>query len=78
MNDHLAVQGLCFGLLILSAHFFGRFAEKIKLGQMIGQLIGGIFVGPYFLQLIGLLDKLPVDAQFYTEAFESFHCLCPR
>ena len=44
MDDPLAVQGLCLGLLMLSAHFFGRLTLKLRLGQVIGQLLGGVFV----------------------------------
>lgn len=73
MDDTIAVQCLCFGLLILSAHLFGRLALKLKIGQMIGQLLGGIFVGPYFLEMTGLLDKLHING--YHDAFESFHYL---
>jgi len=73
MDEPMAVQGVCLGLLMLSAHFFGRLALKLRLGQMIGQLLGGVVVGPYFLDAVGLLDKLHLGG--YHEAFESFHFL---
>jgi Kef-type K+ transport system membrane component KefB len=38
---------------------------------MIGQLLGGVFVGPYFLEMTGFLDKLHIHG--YHAAFESFH-----
>lgn len=71
MKDPLAVQGVCLGLLMLSAYFCGRLTHKLRLGQMIGQLLGGVFVGPYFLEAIGVLDKLHM--QGYHAAFDSFH-----
>jgi len=73
MHDPMAIQGIGLGLLMLSAHFFGRLTLKLKLGQMIGQLLGGVFVGPYFLASVGILDKLHL--QGYHDAFESFHFL---
>lgn len=71
MNDPLAMQGMCLGLLMLSAHFFGRLALRLRLGQMVGQLLGGVVVGPYFLDFVGLLPKL--HAASYHAAFGSFH-----
>lgn len=71
MNEMIAVQGLTIGLLMLSAYFFGRLTNQLKFGQTIGQLIGGIFVGPYFLDAVGLTAKY--DLHVYGEAFESFH-----
>ena len=73
MDDPFAIQALCLGLLMLSAHFFGRLALKVRLGQVIGQVIGGVIVGPYFLDAIGLLDRLKLHG--YHGAFESFHFL---
>jgi len=71
MTDHLAMQCVGFGLLMLSAHFFGRLALKLKIGQIIGQVFGGIFVGPYFLKLIGIFEKINLEG--YKGAFDSFH-----
>ncbi len=71
MDDPLAVQGVCLGLLMLSAYFCGRLTHKLRLGQMIGQLIGGVLVGPYFLETVGVLEKLHMHG--YHAAFDSFH-----
>ncbi len=73
MDDPFAVQALCLGLLMLSAHFFGRLALKVRLGQVLGQVLGGVVVGPYFLDAIGLLDRLKLGG--YHGAFDSFHFL---
>ena len=71
MNDIIAVQSVCIGFLMLSAYFFGRFTRQLRLGQTIGQLIGGVFVGPYFLEALGFLNKPLLTS--YCAAFDSFH-----
>jgi mannitol/fructose-specific phosphotransferase system IIA component (Ntr-type)/NhaP-type Na+/H+ or K+/H+ antiporter len=38
---------------------------------MVGQLVGGVFVGPYFLRVTGLLGLVHVEG--YDRAFDSFH-----
>lgn len=40
------------GLLVLAAYFGGRVARKLRIGEVIGQILGGILVGPHFLRLI--------------------------
>ncbi len=56
--QHMKMQILELGLLILSAYVFGLFAKKFKIGEVIGQIFGGIIVGPHFLELIHrLLEK---------------------
>ncbi len=40
------------GLLILAAYAGGRLAQKLKIGEVVGQIIGGVLVGPHFLELI--------------------------
>ncbi len=40
------------GLLVLAAYFGGRIARKIHVGEVIGQIIGGVLVGPHFLLLV--------------------------
>lgn len=56
--QHMKMQILELGLLILSAYIFGLFAKKFKIGEVIGQIFGGIIVGPHFLELIHrLLEK---------------------
>ncbi len=40
------------GLLILAAYVGGLIARKIKIGEVIGQICGGILVGPHFLELV--------------------------
>lgn len=73
MDGPFAVQALCLGLLMLSAHFLGRLTLKLRVGQVIGQVLGGVVIGPSFLRAIGLLDRLRIDG--YEDAFEGFHFL---
>ncbi len=40
------------GLLILAAYAGGRAAQKLKIGEVVGQIIGGVLVGPHFLELL--------------------------
>ena len=56
---------------MLSAHFFGRLTAQLRIGQMIGQLVGGVFVGPYFLEAMGLLEFFNISG--YKHAFDTFH-----
>ena len=56
--QHMKLQILELGLLILSAYVFGLLARKAKIGEVIGQIFGGIIVGPHFLELIHrMLEK---------------------
>ncbi len=48
----MKMQILEVGLLILAAYVGGKIARKLKIGEVIGQILGGILVGPHFLELI--------------------------
>ncbi len=50
--QYMQMQILELGLLILSAYIGGLIARKIKIGEVVGQIFGGIIVGPHFLELI--------------------------
>lgn len=57
---YMKMQILELGLLILAAYIGGIMARKLKIGEVIGQILGGILVGPHFLELIHrLLEKHP-------------------
>jgi len=45
-------QILVIGLLMLGAFVGGKIARKIGLGEVVGQILGGVFVGPSFLGII--------------------------
>ena len=50
--DIMKMQILEVGLLILAAYIGGKIARKLKIGEVIGQILGGILVGPHFLELV--------------------------
>ncbi|MCF7976279.1 MAG: cation:proton antiporter [Phycisphaerae bacterium] len=62
------IQMVTLGVLILAAHLGGKLFDRFKLSVATGQLLGGVLVGPWALQTLGLLP-----AGFaYTEAVASF------
>ncbi len=68
--DHLGslhIQVLSFGLLILVAHFTGKITYHLNYGELIGQMLGGILVNPY------LLNVVHVGGEQYTLAFQNFY-----
>jgi len=70
------------GLLILAAYGGGRLAHKLKIGEVVGQIIGGVLVGPHFLELLHKLilhfDPLRNSAvftpiyHFYDSSFSEY------
>lgn len=50
--QHMKMQILCLGLVILAAYLGGLIARKLKIGEVIGQIFGGLLVGPHFLLLM--------------------------
>ena len=50
--QHMKLQIMCLGLVILAAYVGGLIARRLKIGEVIGQIFGGIIVGPHFLILI--------------------------
>ena len=50
--EHIKMQIFEMGLLILAAYAGGRLAHKLKIGEVVGQIIGGVLVGPHFLELL--------------------------
>lgn len=48
----MKMQILELGILILAAYIGGLVAKKLKIGAVIGQIFGGILVGPHFLELL--------------------------
>jgi len=69
MHTSPAMQMTALGLLILAAHLGGRICRRLRLSEVTGQLIGGALVGPYLLELEGVLG--PNSA--YAQALEAFH-----
>ncbi|MCP4452809.1 MAG: PTS transporter subunit EIIA [Planctomycetes bacterium] len=62
------IQMVTLGLLILAAHLGGKLFDRCRLSVATGQLLGGVLVGPWALQTIGLL---PAGVP-YAEAVASF------
>jgi mannitol/fructose-specific phosphotransferase system IIA component (Ntr-type)/Kef-type K+ transport system membrane component KefB len=62
-----AIQIIALGILLIAAYFGGRASQYLGMGEIIGQLGGGLFVNPFVLACAGLTDKL------YGQAFNSFH-----
>ncbi|HPP86643.1 MAG TPA: cation:proton antiporter [bacterium] len=68
MQGHyfIAYQLISLGILILAAIFGGRICRFFKINEEIGQLLGGLAVGPYFLNLFNYSNF------YYQQSFESF------
>jgi len=62
---YMQIFGL--GLLVLVAHFGSRITRRLKIGEVVGQVLGGLVVGPVLL--------LFVEHRFpeYREALSSIH-----
>jgi len=63
----LYMQILCIEILILSAYFGGKLSRQFGCGEIVGQVIGGLFAGPVILYMIG--HTVPT----YHEALKSLH-----
>ena len=65
----LYMQILCFGLLILASYFGGKLTRRLRIGEVVGQVLGGLVIGPILLLFIE--HEFPV----YREALSSLHFL---
>lgn len=61
------MQILCFGVLVLAANFGGKLTRRLHVGEVVGQVLGGLVVGPVLLFFLG--NKIPA----YKTALESLH-----
>ncbi|MBC8461511.1 MAG: PTS sugar transporter subunit IIA [Deltaproteobacteria bacterium] len=61
------MQILCLGLLVLAAHFGAKITRRMHVGEVVGQVLGGLVVGP--ILLLALENKFPA----YREAMTSLH-----
>ncbi|MFH2011222.1 MAG: PTS sugar transporter subunit IIA [Pseudomonadota bacterium] len=62
-------QLLYFGLILLSALLVGKLFVHLGIGEITGQILGGLLVNPYFLMHLGLASTE------YHKAFSSFKFL---
>ena len=65
--DIFYMQILCFGVLLLAASFGGRIARRLRVGEVVGQVLGGLVVGPVLLFF--LEHRIPA----YKDAVQSLH-----
>ncbi len=83
MSLHLIeLQIFEIGLLVFAAYMGGIIARKLRIGEVIGQILGGVIVGPNTLKLIdnflvshSYLSKYRILQplySFYNDSFQSF------
>jgi mannitol/fructose-specific phosphotransferase system IIA component (Ntr-type)/Kef-type K+ transport system membrane component KefB len=46
------MQIFCLGLLVLMAHFGAKVTRRLRVGEVVGQVLGGLVVGPILLLFI--------------------------
>lgn len=68
--EFMKIQILGIGLLILGAYGGGMIAKKLNIGETIGQILGGMFIGPHLWAVI--YNLLAANEVFNkTERFKS-------
>ncbi len=65
--DIFYMQIVCFGLLLLAANFGGKLTRSLRIGEVVGQVLGGLVIGPVVIYFIG--HNIPS----YRHALESLH-----
>jgi len=65
--DLFYMQILFLGSLVLAAHFGGKITRHLRIGEVVGQVLGGVVVGPLLILL--LEQRFPA----YREALASLH-----
>jgi len=65
----IEIQMIALGLLLLGAHLGGKLCQRLGLSDVTGQLVGGAAVGPYALQLAGII---PENGSLYADAIHTF------
>jgi len=75
----ISIQIGSLSLLIGSAYLFGKLADRFNIGEVVGQIFGGIVVGPHiFIVLAKIFPSmgLLINSRFfhvYNDAFEHEH-----
>jgi len=65
--ERFYMQIFSLGLLVLVAHFGSRITRRLRIGEVVGQVLGGLVVGPVLLLFIE--HRFPE----YREALSSLH-----
>lgn len=65
--DTFYMQIVSVGLLVLAAHYGSRLTRRLGIGEVVGQVMGGLLVGPILLLFIE--HRFPA----YREALSSLH-----
>ncbi len=82
--QYMKLQILAIGLIVLAGYLGGVVAKKLKIGEVIGQMVGGVLVGPHLLQaLLGCWNdsqELPAIFQglyhfVHTDGFHSYESI---
>ena len=82
MAVQVAVLAIQLGIILVAARFFGMMASKAKVPPVMGELLAGILLGPYFLGSLSLgiphfehglfplipNQSIPMDAKLYSIA----------
>lgn len=50
--QQIEMQIIEFGVLLLAADIGGKFTQKFNLGEIVGQILGGVLVSPHTLELL--------------------------
>lgn len=68
--ERFGIHILTLGLLILSGNLGGRIARRLKIGEVIGQIFGGILIGPIALLILKKIS--PAIENIYSKELYSF------
>ena len=82
MAVQVAVLAIQLGVILVAARFFGMMASKVRVPPVMGELLAGILLGPYFLGSLSLglphfehglfpliaNQSVPMDAKLYSIA----------
>ena len=82
--QYMKLQILAIGLIVLAGYLGGVLAKKLKIGEVIGQMLGGVLVGPHLLKAVlacfGQEQELPamLDGLYHfihTDGFHSYEAI---
>ena len=82
--QYMKLQILAIGLIVLAGYLGGVLAKKLKIGEVIGQMLGGVLVGPHLLKAVlayfGDAQNLPALLQgvhhfVHTDGFHSYESI---